>query len=100
MTDPYFSDRAAHKLPGGTTTARNSLRRFAARFETVTDEWTYNLRRRWTARQQPFRRARSRSGEEKALANPDNRPPHVFATDGLRSHPAALRELKAEGKMK
>ena len=35
----------------------------------------------------------------KALANPDNRPPHVFATDGLRSYPAALRELKAEGKV-
>jgi transposase-like protein len=34
---------------------------------------------------------------QKALANPDNRPPHVFATDGLRSYPAALRELKAEG---
>ena len=37
---------------------------------------------------------------QKALANPDNRPPHVFATDGLRSYPAALRELKAEGKVK
>src|SRR5215813_3573807 len=37
---------------------------------------------------------------QKALANPDNRPPHVFATDGLRSDPAALRELKAEGKVK
>jgi transposase-like protein len=23
---------------------------------------------------------------QKALANPDNRPPHVFATDGLRSY--------------
>jgi transposase, IS6 family len=33
----------------------------------------------------------------KALANPDNRPPHVFARDGLRSYPAAIRELKAEG---
>ena len=26
---------------------------------------------------------------QKALANPDNRPPHVFATDGLRSYPSA-----------
>ena len=26
----------------------------------------------------------------KALANPDNRPPHVFATDGLRSYRAAI----------
>jgi transposase-like protein len=34
---------------------------------------------------------------KKALANPDNRPPHVFARDGLRSYPAALRELQAEG---
>jgi transposase-like protein len=34
---------------------------------------------------------------KRALANPDNRPPHVFARDGLRSYPAALRELQAEG---
>jgi IS6 family transposase len=34
---------------------------------------------------------------KKALANADNRPPHVFARDGLRSYPAALRELQAEG---
>jgi transposase-like protein len=32
-----------------------------------------------------------------ALANPDNRPPHVFSVDGSRSYPAAIRELKAEG---
>jgi transposase-like protein len=36
---------------------------------------------------------------EKALANPDNRVPHVFARDGLRSYPAALRELQAEGRL-
>ena len=35
----------------------------------------------------------------KALANPDNRPPRVFARDGLRSYPAAIRELKAEGRI-
>ena len=34
---------------------------------------------------------------KKALANPDNRSPHVFARDGLRSYPAALRELQSEG---
>ena len=33
---------------------------------------------------------------ERALANPDNPVPHVFARDGLRSYPAALRELKTE----
>ena len=33
---------------------------------------------------------------KKALANPDNRPPHVFVRDGLRSYPAALRELQVE----
>jgi transposase-like protein len=32
---------------------------------------------------------------KKALANADNRPPHVFARHGLRSYPAALRELQA-----
>jgi transposase-like protein len=31
------------------------------------------------------------------LANPDNQPPQVFARDGLRSYPAAIRELQAEG---
>jgi len=34
---------------------------------------------------------------KKALSNPDNLPPHVFARDGLRSYPAAIRELKNEG---
>jgi transposase-like protein len=37
---------------------------------------------------------------KKALSNPDNRPPHVFAQDGLRSYPAALRELQAEGRVR
>jgi len=36
---------------------------------------------------------------QKALANTDNPPPHVFARDGLRSYPAAIRELQAEGRM-
>ena len=35
----------------------------------------------------------------KALANPDNRAPHVFARDGLRSYPAAIRALQEEGLM-
>lgn len=34
---------------------------------------------------------------QQALANPDNRPPQVFARDGLRSYPAAIRELQTEG---
>jgi len=34
---------------------------------------------------------------KRALANPDNRLPHVFVRDGLRSYPAAIRELQAEG---
>jgi len=34
---------------------------------------------------------------KKALANADNTPPNVLARDGLRSYPAALRELQAEG---
>ena len=37
---------------------------------------------------------------ERALANPDNRAPHVFARDGLRSYAAALRELQAEGRIR
>ena len=34
---------------------------------------------------------------KRALANPDNGVPSVFARDGLRSYPAAIRELQAEG---
>jgi transposase-like protein len=36
---------------------------------------------------------------KKALANPGNRPPSVLARDGLRSYPAAIRELQVEGWM-
>jgi len=35
----------------------------------------------------------------RAMANPDNPPPHVFARDGLRSYPAAIRELQTEGRV-
>jgi transposase-like protein len=34
---------------------------------------------------------------QKAMANPDNLPPQVFVRDGLRSYPAAIRELQSEG---
>jgi transposase, IS6 family len=33
---------------------------------------------------------------KQALSNPDNQPPHVFARDGLRNYPAAIRELQGE----
>ena len=36
---------------------------------------------------------------QRALANPDNRPPDVFTRDGLRSYPAAIRELQANGQV-
>ena len=36
---------------------------------------------------------------KRALGNPDNRPSHVFARDGLRSYPAAIRELQGEGQL-
>src|SRR5215813_2872410 len=36
----------------------------------------------------------------KALANPDNRPPHAFSRDGLRSYAAAIRELQADGQVR
>ena len=36
---------------------------------------------------------------KKALANPDNRPPRVFARDGLRSYPAAIRDLQGAGQL-
>ena len=34
---------------------------------------------------------------KRALANPDNRPLHVLSRDGLRSYPAAVRELQHLG---
>ena len=37
---------------------------------------------------------------KKALANPGNRPPHVFVRDGLRSYLAAMRELQREGRLR
>src|ERR1044071_9406226 len=36
---------------------------------------------------------------QKALANPDNQAPHVFARDGLRSYAAANRELQGDGRL-
>lgn len=36
---------------------------------------------------------------KRALVNPDNRPPHVFARDKLRSYPAAIRDLQGEGEL-
>jgi transposase, IS6 family len=36
---------------------------------------------------------------KRALSNPDNRAPHVFTRDGLRSYPAALPERQAEGRV-
>jgi len=36
---------------------------------------------------------------KRALANPDNQPPKVFARDGLRSYPAAIRQLQGEGQL-
>jgi IS6 family transposase len=36
----------------------------------------------------------------RALANPDNCAPHVFARDRLRSYPAAIRELQNEGELR
>lgn len=47
-----------------------------------------------------FSETRDRTGAKlflkRALANTDNRSPHVFVRDGLRSYAAAIRELKAE----
>ena len=37
---------------------------------------------------------------KRALANPDNRPPHVFARDRLRSYSAAIRELQNTGQLR
>jgi transposase-like protein len=34
---------------------------------------------------------------KRALANADDRPPRVFARDGLRSYAAAIRDLQEEG---
>jgi transposase-like protein len=36
---------------------------------------------------------------KRALANGDNRPPRIFARDGLRTYPAAIRELQKKGRL-
>ncbi len=35
---------------------------------------------------------------QKALSNPDNRTPHVLCMDRCRIYPAAIRDLRAEGR--
>ena len=37
---------------------------------------------------------------KRALSNPDNLPPYVIVRDGLRSYPAAIRELQQEGQLR
>src|SRR5215831_6285735 len=65
--------------------------------------WCYRTAGQSNAQDTAFERSTHQDREaaklflKRALANPDNRPPHVFARDGLRSYPAALRELQAEG---
>jgi transposase-like protein len=44
-------------------------------------------------------RAAAKMFLKRGLGNPDNRAPHVFARDGLRSYPAAIRELQGEGQL-
>lgn len=36
---------------------------------------------------------------KRALANPDNRQPHVFVRDGLRIYPSAIRDLQGQGEL-
>ena len=36
---------------------------------------------------------------KKAIENPDNLPRRVFARDGLRSYPAAIRNLQGKGRL-
>src|SRR5439155_25778208 len=36
---------------------------------------------------------------QKALSNPDNRAPRLLCMDGNRSYPAAIRDLRAEGRL-
>ena len=36
---------------------------------------------------------------QKALSNPDNRTPHVLCMDRCRIYPAAIRDLRAEGRL-
>ena len=36
---------------------------------------------------------------QKALSNPDNRTPRVLCMDGCRIYPAAIRDLRAEGRL-
>ena len=60
---------------------------------------------RWRGKTVDFYLSETRDREaaklflKKALANADHRPLYVFARDGLRSYPAALRELQAEGEV-
>jgi transposase, IS6 family len=91
---------------GGEVRQKSSTWRLDETFVRIAGRWLYLFRAVDSAGQtldiylsETHDREAAKLFLERALANPDNRPPHVFARDGLRSYPAAIRELQSAGRL-
>jgi transposase, IS6 family len=96
-----------YRLLGGEVRRKSATWHMDETFVRIAGRWMYLFRAVDSAGQTvDFYLSETRDREaakvflKKALANPDNRLPHVFARDGLRSYPAAIRELQNEGRLR
>ena len=95
-----------YRLLGGEVKRKSSTWHIDETFVRIAGRWMYLFRAVDSTGQtvdfylsETRDRAAAKVFLKKALANPDNRPPHVLARDGLRSYPAAIRELRSEGQL-
>jgi len=93
-----------HRRLGGEVRRKSSTWHMDETFVRIAGRWMYLFRAVDSAGQTvDFYLSETRDRDaaktflKKALANPDNRPPHVFARDGLRSYAAAIRDLQGDG---
>src|SRR5262249_50972167 len=93
-----------HRRLGGEVRRKSSTWHMDETFVRVAGRWMYLFRAVDSGGQTvDFYLSETRDCEaaklflKRALANPDNRPARVFGRDGLRSYPAAIRELQEEG---
>jgi transposase, IS6 family len=94
----------AYRQLGGNVKRKSSTWHVDETFVRIAGRWMYLFRAVDSSGQTvDFYLSETRDREaakiflKQAMANPDNRPVRVLARDGLRSYPAALRELQKEG---
>ena len=95
-----------HRRLGGEVKRKSSTWYMDETFVRIAGKWMYLFRAIDSSGQTvDFYLSETRDREaakiflKRALANSDNRPPHVFARDGLRSYPVAIRDLQGEGQL-